>query len=88
MADDIELLPEPISIADARSDYVAHVIPEAAAGPARYRVGPVRGHEAPFTMATILIHADGSVTACGCHEPVVEDGYVTGLKEVLRASHD
>ena len=72
-----------LSITNMRERFAAHIRPEYAGEPARLKVMDVPGHDAPFTAADVMVHADGSVTCCECHVPVVEGDLILGLRPAV-----
>jgi hypothetical protein len=74
---DYEPLPQALDIAEIRSTHAAHVLPGYADTPAVFRISGVSGHDG---MLRAEIRADGSVGLCACHEPVVENGMLVGVR--------
>ena len=73
----VDVLPDPVRIAEARKIHHAHVRAESKDTPVRYRLFEADGHGS----VDMLVHADHTVTlGCGCHEPVIEDGVILGLR--------
>ena len=69
-----------LSITNMRERFAAHIRPEFAGEPARFKVMDVPGHAAPLA---VRVHADRSVTCCKCHVPVIEGDLILGLRPAV-----